>query len=767
MRACVSTRAALRLAALVALLPLAPARLAFAQEAPLPLARFEGPFVLGGLPDEPGWAAVEPFPMVQYEPFAGQPPTERTEVRFAYDDRFLYASLRAYDRDRGGIRANTFYRDRLSGDDHFEFLLDTFGDNETGIVFTTTPVGNRLDAAILNDASGGSLIEGAWLNRSFNTYWDVQTVVTDAGWFAEVRIPFSSLRFRTGADGRVVMGLTVQRKIARRSERLVFPAVRPDADWAFLKPSRAQKIVLTGIRPSKPVYVTPYVLGGTGRAYVPNPGDPAPPAGDFRAYVPRDDTRREAGLDLKYGLTNDLTLDATINTDFAQAEADDQQVNLTRFNLFFPEKRAFFQERAGLFEFRTGGQSRLFHSRRIGLTADGRPVRILGGARVVGRAGAWDVGVLDMQTAAYDGSAAENFGVVRLRRPVLDAFSYAGGMLTSRIGADGAYNVAYGLDGRFRLGGDDYLGLQWAQVFDDGSGLFGGLFGNGSGDGLDRGRLTVALERRRRQGFGYDAFAIWSGRGYDPGIGFIQRRDFVQLSPKVSYTWMPPQTSGLIWHKLDLGGYAYLRGADGSVESLAAGPAWTFSTTTLASGGIDVTVQHEDLLQPFALSPEAVVPAGGHTFVTAGASYQMPATRLLQTGARVEAGTFYDGWQATAELSPTWYVSPHLELSAAYAFNRVRFPDRGQAFDAHLARLRVGTALDTRLSTNAFLQYNSAAASFSANVRFRYNFREGNDLWVVFNEGLHTDLDRFPDRGRLPRLDNRTFLVKYTHTFRL
>ncbi|MDZ7615213.1 MAG: hypothetical protein U5K51_17070 [Flavobacteriaceae bacterium] len=169
--------------------------------------------------------------------------------------------MRAYDSDPKGIRATSLYRDKISGSDHFEILLDTYNDNENAYVFTTTPTGLRNDLAISNDATGGTISSGAWLNRDFNTYWDAESTVTEEGWFAEIRIPFSSLRFQE-VDGKVIMGLSVQRKVARKGERLVFPAIPPKTDYAFLTPSLAQKIEFKGIKPEKTIYVTPYVLGG-------------------------------------------------------------------------------------------------------------------------------------------------------------------------------------------------------------------------------------------------------------------------------------------------------------------------------------------------------------------------------------------------------------------------------------------------------------------------------------------------------------------------
>jgi hypothetical protein len=737
----------LRRLLLLLVLPAVVAPAALAQdEAPLVLHRMTGPIVIDGKSDEPDWEAIAPLPLVQYEPRYAVPASELTEIRFGYDDQYLYASLRAFDKDENGIRANTLYRDRLSGDDHFEIMLDTYNDNETGIVFTTNPAGNRLDAAISNDASGGGIASGNWLNRSFNTFWDVRTQVTPEGWFAEMRIPFSSLRFQP-QDGKVVMGMTVQRKVARRSERLIFPDIPPTVNWAFLKPSKAHKIVMENIVPKNPVYITPYALGGTSRI----------PALDEAgtAYATENDLDGELGIDLKYGLTSNLNLDLTVNTDFAQAEVDDQQVNLTRFSLFFPEKRQFFQERSGIFDFRTGGESRLFHSRRIGLTNDGQPVRILGGARVVGRVADWDFGVMDLHTAKANALPSENFGIVRARRTVLNANSYAGVIGTSRVGVDGGYNAAYGLDGLFRIMGDDYLSLQWAQTFDRAA--------TAGADVTTGGRFTAELERRRRAGFGYRSGWAWSDAGYNPGIGFVQRTDFFLSDQTISYTWLPTEPSRFIWHTIAANGFAYLRNADGTAESAEANLNWSFSDRRLTSGSIEARVIYEDLLVPFALSRDVVIPVGSYTNAAAAIEYSMPQTQLRKVSFGLDAGSFFDGWRSTVSIEPTWFVSRHLELTGEYEYSRIRFPDRDQRFDAHVARLRIGTALNTMLSANAFVQYNSTVDRFSTNLRLRYNFREGNDLWVVYDEQLNTDRHR--TLPVLPTSGARTVIVKYTYTF--
>ncbi len=221
----------------------------------------------------------------------------------------------------------------------------------------------------------------------------------------------------------------------------------------------------------------------------------------------------------------------------------------------------------------------------------------------------------------------------------------------------------------------------------------------------------------------------------------------------------------MIWHRLGVNGFAFVRNGDGTAESAEVGPEWEFSRKSGAGGDIEFKVQYEDLLAPFAISEDATVPAGHYTFFRAGAGYHVSHTRLIQLRPRIEAGTFFDGWQLTLNASPVWYVSRHLELSGSYIFNRIRFPDRDQSLDVHIGRFRVETALNTRLSTSAFIQYNSVSRSLSTNVRFRYNFREGNDLWIVYNEGMNTD--RYRLTPALPLTDNRTLLLKYTYTFRM
>lgn len=707
--------------------------------------RIEG-ITFDGRVDEPVWNSITPVPLVQYEPNAGILPTEKTEIRFAYDNKYFYASMRAYDSDPDGIRATSLYRDRISGSDHFEILLDTYNDNETAYVFTTTPTGLRHDLAIANDATGGTISSGTWLNRDFNTFWDAESTVTEEGWFTEIRIPFSSLRFQE-SDGKIIMGLTVQRKIARKLERLVFPAIPPNTNWAFLKPSLAQKIVFSGIKPSKTLYITPYVLGGHERSNELNQAK--------TGYTGQNKFQKEIGADIKFSISNNFTADFTLNTDFAQAEADDQLVNLSRFSLFFPEKRQFFQERASIFDFRTGGLSRLFFSRRIGLTEDGQQVPIYGGVRMIGRMKTWDLGLMDMQTQRLDTIPSENFSVFRIRRRVFNQNSFVGGMFTSRIDTEGNKNLAYGIDGLIRIFGDDYLTIQWAQTFDS----------RNEGDATQNfksGRLALELNRRRRKGFGYSVGTILSGPNYNPGVGFVDRNDFKFGTAALSQTWLKDE-GAFIWHKIETLGHAYFSNEEHDLFSSEIGLEWSFSKRNLDSGGISVKRVYENLLEEFVLSDEVKIPIGTYNFYRVTGYYKMAIDKTLRTNVTLETGPFYDGWLNSATFNPSWYLSKHFQLNLQYSYNHAEFADRDKLFEFHITRLSIGTALNRKVSTNALVQYNSTSDLFSANVRFRYNFREGQDLWVVFNSGLNTN--RRDYNPNLPAIDTQSILVKYIHTF--
>jgi hypothetical protein len=691
--------------------------------------------------DEPGWQQIESLPVAMHIPTEGEKPTERTEFRLAYDDDFLYAAGYMYD-DPGGIQAYSFKRDDGAGNaDWFGINLDTFRDRENALSFFTLPTGNRYDFAISNDAQGEN-----WVNFSWNTFFYVAVSRNKDGWYAEFKIPFSSLRYQD-RNGRVVMGLSVVRRIARKNELDTYPLISNKwGDRSIWKPSQTQDIVFEQLYPKKPLYITPYLLGGIAQSRHLNETQ--------TGYLQKVQPTYNAGLDIKYGLTSNLTLDLTVNTDFAQVEADDQQINLTRFSLFFPEKRLFFQERASIFAFDLGGPNQLFYSRRIGLH-NGQQVRILGGVRLVGRIGKWDMGMLDMQTDADAGLPSENVGVLRLRRQVFNSNSYIGLMTTSRVDVNGKYNLAYGLDGIFRVFGQDFLRLNWAQTFDRGE--------NNQFNSLDASRIRMQWERRTIKGIGYDLSLSRAGKDYNPGLGFEFRENYTRFGDRIFYGWIPQKESKILNHQVGVNGYLFLDNLTSTTQSVELAPTWDVSFKSNAAMQARMRYSYENLADTFHLSDKVNIPSGSYQFYGLSGFYQTPFVKIVNTRVDVEGGNFYDGKRLSVGITPTWTISRYLELSGFIQWNRVVFPERDQSYTATVSRLRAKASLNVKLSAEAFVQYNSAVNAISSNFRFRYNPREGNDFFLVVNQGNNTN--RFRSDPVLPVMSGRTVVVKYTYTF--
>lgn len=718
-----------------------------ARQDALVIPQLDGSIELDGRIEETAWSGARVLRLVQSKPDFGENASQETEVLVGYTDEYLYAACRCY--DNGRPLAPSFRRDFAGWSDAFQLVLDTFNDNENAVGFYTTPTGLRLDLAVRDDATGDYPLDIDW-----NTFWDVEVVRRDHGWFAEMRIPTSSLRFEADQSGRVVMGLIAMRFITRNNEVATFPAIPPNwGTFSHMKPSQARKVAFVRLKPQTPLRITPYVLGGVDQQNILE--------GEGTRYLLETRPTYDAGLDIKYGLTSNLTLDLTVNTDFAHVEADNQQVNLTRFPLFFPEKRRFFLERASNFAFDFGGPNQLFYSRRIGLY-EGHPVRILGGTRLVGRIGPWDLGVLTMQTARESGVGpeagalpSENFGVARLRRRVLNPYSYVGGIATSRVGLDGTYNVAYGLDGIFRIAGDEYVSVKWAQTFDDGS---PGVLAS-----LAPARMLLQWERRRYAGLSYELGYARAGRHYDPALGFELRDNYFRVGERVGYGWLPGEESVLQHHRVDLEGEAYFRNGDGSLESLEIGPTWELQSNRGHSFSIGARHRVEDVRMPFDLSDDVVVSAGRYAFQMGEVGYDTPGGARLRMQTSFAAGSFFGGWRSSLQLTPTWNASRYFRMTGMYQLDRIGFPDRDEAFTSHIGRVRLEVTPNVKYSVQAFIQYISAIDGVVGNIRFRYNPSEGNDLYLVYNERLHTN--RSVADPRIPLSLNRTFLLKYTYTF--
>ena len=693
---------------------------------------------LDGHVDEPAWESIEPLPLAMHWPSFGEAvDMDKTQIRIAHHDEYLYVSCVCYE-DPENVVAATYKRDEMNlSISNVSIILDTFHDSENALWFAVTPTGSRADIALSND---GNSFSSAW-----NTIWEAEAVITDFGWTAEMRIPFSSIRFES-RDGRVKMGLIAFRYKAHNSTLHLYPAIPPE--WGFnswRKVSQAKEIEIHDVENRMPVFITPYLLGGAQRSAIQNT------AAD--GFSHDTDLTYEAGLDVKLGITNNSTLDLTVNTDFAQVEADDQQVNLTRFSLFFPERRQFFLERASVFNFSFGGPDRLFHSRRIGLH-QGQPVRILGGARMITRSGGWDVGLLSMQTARDQGLQSINHSVMRVRKQLFNPQSYSGGILTSQIDENGDVDLNIGLDGTFNVWRDDFLDFNLAQTVS--SDL------NTTLTDRETLRLRTVWERRHFEGLSYSFSFNYSGRLYEPAMGFQLRSNYKQIGERISWGWLPDNSS-LRNIQVSMNGSIYLRNTDGSLETSEFGPSAEFTWRRDDFLTAELLWITEDLLQPFRLSDEADVPAGRYQFPEASVRYDTPRGKPFRVIFRAGGGGFFDGTRFTGSLSNTWDPSRVVNLNLFYQYNRIDFDDRGQSFRAHVARFRTEFTFNTRLTLSSFIQYNSAGEVGVLNARFRYNPRDGNNFYIVFNESVNTDRDRFTPR--LPRSEQRAVLLKFDYTF--
>jgi hypothetical protein len=359
-----------------------------------------------------------------------------------------------------------------------------------------------------------------------------------------------------------------------------------------------------------------------------------------------------------------------------------------------------------------------------------------------------------MQTADSDRLPPENHGVLRLRRRVLNANSYVGAITTSRLATGGNHNVVYGVDGLFRIVGFDYLTLNWAQSFD-------GREPAGSTGTFDRALARVNWERRGQDGLLYTFDLTHAGEIFEPRLGFLLRRDYTKADMSLGHGWRP-QGTRLLRYSLRLDGTVVRRMADGTVESVEAGPVAVLETRGRRTWTVSVPVRHENLTSGFSLPENTFVPAGTYDFTGGRLQYQAPQGDRLRPNVTFEAGQFYDGRNASLSTGIDWNPSMHLFLGALYRLDAVEFPDRRQSFTAHVGRLRAEVMFTTKTSALGFVQFNSTQNAIIGNFRFHYTPREGNDLYLVWNENLTTN--RFSFDPVRPVSNERTIMVKYSHT---
>ena len=673
---------------------------------------------------------------IQMEPDGGALATEQTEVWVLFDDDNIYVSVRCWESHPERIVANDMRRDgsNVPSTDRVGFSFDTFYDGRNAYTFTVNAIGGRMDGEITNERG---------YNGDWNPVWEVAVDRFDGGWSYEAAVPFKSLRYRPGREQ--VWGIQVGRTKVWNNE-LSYITPLPYGTRGLTQMSLAPTLVGLEVPSGSANFeIKPYAITdlSTDRTVVP---------------ALENELSGDLGLDVKYGITQNLTADLTVNTDFAQVEADEQQVNLTRFSLFFPEKREFFLENRGIFAFGGAGTGPgpaqgaspdtpvLFYSRRIGLN-EAREVPIDVGGRLTGRLGAFSVGILNIQASdePASGTPATNFTVLRVKRDVFRRSSI-GALFTGRsVTTDGTgSNEVYGVDGTFAFYDHLSLDTYWAQTRTPGI---------SERDTSYLGRLDYDGDR-----YGVKAERLVVGDGFNPEVGFVRRSDIRRNAGQFRFS--PRVRSSHTIRKLSWSGSGvYIDNHDARLETRE----WTgeFGVEFENSDELFIgyTDTYEFLSRPFNIAPGVVLPVGGYSFASSQAGFGFGPPRRVSGTVTVEHGEFFSGDRTAltvsgslVELTPSFTVEPSVSV------NWIDLVEG--AFTTTLVGARTTYTLTPYSFIGALLQYNSSTNLVSANLRFRWEYHPGSELFVVYNE------ERDSMTRRFPQVENRSLIIKINRLFR-
>jgi hypothetical protein len=682
----------------------------------------------GNVLDDPAWTGA---PVVsgfwQTTPQEGAPASENTEVRLLFDRDTLFIGVVAFDREPDQIIVADSRRDSsLSDTDSFLVILDTYRDRQNGFVFGTNPAGIQYDGQVTNEgqgsgggggpggAQGGS---GGGFNINWDGDWQVQTSITEVGWTAEMAIPFRTLRYP--AQDTQSWGINFQRNIRRRNEIAFWaPLTR---QYSLYRLSLAGSLTGLSIPRRRNLQVTPYALGSTQQS----------------GSLPSGTTNLgNAGADLKYGITPSLTLDATYNTDFAQVEVDEQQVNLDRFSLFFPEKRPFFLENAGLFAVGTSREAEIFFSRRIGIGPDGQEIPILGGARLTGRVGTTNVGLLNIQTEREDDIPGNNFAVARVNhelpnRSAIGAI-FVNRESTGRLASDHDYNRSYAVDGRWGIGTN---------------GLISGFAAKTSTPGVDEAQHAYRL------GSSYNSQAWTLGLGYtevadnfNPEVGFLSRGGFRKLDASAFYRYRPASFGP--FHELRP--HVSIRSFwdfEGFHETfyMHMDQHWEMKAGHEFHTGFNLT--REGLVDPFQIYPGVFVPAGTYDHAETQLVFFTNQGAPAGINLNLTAGGFFGGTRVSFAPTFRFRVGDAFNTEVRLTRNDINLP--GGDFVTTLVSSRLSYSFTPSVFVQSLIQYNDRADLWSTNLRFGWYHKGSTGFFIAYNDtqGLDGSSLLRPDRS--------------------
>ena len=733
----------------------------FENEPGVPLARAQrvedGPLVDGNVLSDPAYAdAMIATGFVQSRPFEGEPASERTEVRILYTSDTIYFGIVCYTEDVGTIIVADSRRDSdLTETDSFQIVLDTYQDRQNGFVFGTNPAGVEYDGQVTNEGQGSGRFgggggsgrpgnsrsqrgSGGGFNLNWDGAWQVVTSVTDIGWSAEVAIPFRTLRYPRNAVQN--WGINFQRNIRAQNEQAFWSPL--PRQYNINRISLAGELQEIEVPAQRNLQFTPYALGDSLR---------------------RDDGARtvntgEFGADLKYSVTPSMTLDLTYNTDFAQVEVDDQQINLDRFNLFFPEKRPFFLENAGLFSVGQSGAVDIFFSRRIGLSDTGGQVPIIGGGRLSGKVGTnTNIGFLNMQTdsVASTQTPQQNFTVGRVRQDLANR-SNIGAMFVSRQATGSLsrardYNRTYAADGTWGIGQGGTVSGFVAETDTPGEPASNShAYALSAQHRSERGRLSL----------GYTEVAP----NFNPEVGFLARRSYRRMNGSVFATLRPDNNLGIhevrphVFHftifDFDTGLHeTQFTHIDNHIE-------WR-NGYEIHTG---VNITREGVFEPFEIFPGVIVPPGVYDHQEAQIAGNTNLGAPISFNINTIVGGLFGGQRVTLTPSIAARVGETFNALFEWSYNDLRLPSGD--FITNLARMRVSYSFTTRMFFQALVQYNDRANLWSSNLRFGLLSDANTGLFVVYNDLRYFD-DALSSRFTTPMAGGRTLTVKYSYLFDL
>ena len=713
---------------------------------------------LDGRVGEAEWAGASVFSgFVQQQPHENEPSTELTEVRVLYDEQFLYIGVICFDREPGRIVVTQSRRDGdLADTDSIQIVLDTYNDDQSAFLFGTNPLGLEYDGQIASEGAAGGALGGvgtgfggggsqrgqlAGFNRNWDGDWNVAASITGRGWEAELAIPFKTLRYRNAPDP--VWGFNVMRNIRRKNEQSFLAPVPRVYD--IYRVSLAAD--LKGLRPPprRDLRAIPYGVAASNE--------------EQAAGTTKRDGSVTAGLDVKWGVTPNVTADFTVNTDFSQVEADEEQVNLTRFDLFFPEKRSFFLENAATFQFGEPQAVDLFFSRRIGLTSSGQPIGILAGARLSGQAGPYQLGFLNMQTETTVDDVtgallapANNYTVARVKRQVFHR-SDVGAIFVNRFSTGdyasaGGENRAYGADANL-------------AVSENGK-IFAFLARSDTPSEVGSDYSGRALYDYRNNDWNLRAGYTQVGERFNAEVGFVPRVGFRRPELQIEFT---PQPKGIPWirrfspHALVQRFYGF----DGDLQTALGHYDFEVQLENGGQTGFLLERRSDRPEEPFTIfrdreGNQVVIPPGLYTWNEWLAYFQSNPSAPIFIDSIYGFGSFYDGTFNRISLDSGFRVGARFLAAFGFLRNDIDLP--GGAFVSNLIRATATYSFTVNTLVQALVQYNNQSELASANVRFAWLNRSGTGLFVVFNERRDLFVPGSEPLGR-------SFIVKYTHFFEL